>query len=839
MVGTTGRKSTLYYPHMFGQKRSEVEAQKKYDPKKDPKSIFFETKFDRFSNKYYTFLKVLFLAWNTAYLDHEDITTALERIPQKIEAAMSSGEARKAAEEAKAIYQEKMDKGEPLPVDLISFYLEQEHLTAGVSDETITKARAHFDALMEAAKRQQAMGWSREQTIGWVLKQQGEYDDSQALLSDLLTTGRGQCQARMRFITAAMQVLYPEDVAAGKLKIESFRDHIDENGVLQHGHVRAVFDEGDHVDVLEGDVIHRDDDVEKHRNIGEYEATAMAVKSLAVSQGIDTFAKEESSKEKKIARQQRQNMKHLQDQSPSSVIENLSKGLHDTLANDAIGAYPTGTELYGDGRDHMNVDPHPVSGNNYALSHEDWPNGVHGEFRVFEKKVPMTIHNFQTAFSEQTFYMENGRAKIPIFLDRFSTFDSDAVIALLQERQRRINQVEHFPATYPLVVKSNQKIDPKAFLHAGAMDWELHGDVLPEIGSILTKSVTVQDAEKIPAGLDKISWSENRGSLHVSFDGRQIAAVNGLELRQAIEGGLRNITLDGGPSQYAQPIVGLSLAGMDLHALTLKNIQPSAEESWNGLHVASLEWSSKESFPTGALTGVVAENMRVVFSRHVSNPITELNTGEGWQGNELKRKKAMAMAIKPYSFDGSVFRDQELDVVQSDWRENFQAKNITILTEDHDGAVWISAGAFRGMNVDSLTIGNGVTLGESALENAEIGTLMINGRQTDPLTKSIDAKALSKFGGVERVIVIQQDEHVPLDGDSSRFKGIKGENQIDIMIGVNNEHLAEFRKKSGVGCPIYVIMYQKWLQLKREYPHGNEIPKEVLVMNAFMIDYGN
>lgn len=414
---------------------------------------------------YYRFLTVFFIASQAAYPIHEDLLAAAGQIPERVRAALDDGEAEEQARALMQQYEKEMESGEPVPVDLLTFYLTQEEVAGGETHERVEAARAKFEFRMRYAQEMQTKGKNRDEVLGYVLKQQGEYDDTKSRLVSLLVDGAGDCEARQRYISSAFQVLYPEDVQAGKLKTEVFRPWVDKMGVMHDGHVRAVVEEGSRVAVLEGDAV-KWDKKEVHEQIGMHEATQLAVKSFAVAEGVSTFEKENTGLQKKLAKAVAKDSDNLE---AGDALDYAKKLVHTGLTDNSVSAYPVSLATYGHEGDNgaRDVDRRQVAGS-WAPSHYEWDKAIVLELR--EPKPILTAENIQSAFITPK---PGPMAEKPyIDLGRFSKLTEEGVRAVIVERDRRIaviqsdlgRQGKQDPSSvFPMRVTNNNELSPELF----------------------------------------------------------------------------------------------------------------------------------------------------------------------------------------------------------------------------------------------------------------------------------------------------------------------------------------------------------------------------------------
>jgi hypothetical protein len=807
---------------------SERQGGGEYQPRQDKESILHENRLERFSKRYHRFLKVLFVAWNVAYLDHEDLLLAAERMPQIISAKMSEDEAKKTAEGLLEKYQEKMDKGESLPVDLATLYLEQERQLGGVSEADTAKARAHFDALVEAAKRQQAGGWSEPETLGWILKQQGDYNDGYNQLTDLLNSGVGECEARAKFIAAMVQAVFPEYVKNSQMKVEIFRGKVNESGVIQPGHVRVIIDltaEGKGVIVLEGDAPHHEmnpTDIAKHQEIGGREVTAMAVKSFAVKTGLTTWGVEDEPNKKLIKKATREDLKKVAEL--KDPIGQVSSLLHSALVDNSTSSYPEGIATYGDGRETMNIDPHPI-GKSYALSRENFGNTI--ELRLVHNKPKLTLDNLDQAYTSGI-----------IDLERFDTFDEQALDVLLTQRQEQMRVstlanlatngstpqmkrvTERINARYqPIAINSKQGIHRSIFREHGPIAWVLHGDQLPSIFDIPTSSMQIKGITEIPAEIAGIAWTKD------SYLDLQLAIVDldnndiegGMALTRALQKGLTHISIEGG-GIGDQFINGVDFRWMNkMQSLNLKNVSTG---SLAGLEVDQLSWSRNMGFQAGALANARAHDTVLRFN------------GNGADKPSKNPKDAL-------EFDGGIFSSNGEGTGQQ--MGDYFITDTLALQVAKNQRVTIEAAAFSNMHFDVLSLSSDILLREDALVGARIDTLVINIGQTAPADmikpelRAINTKPLEN---IRRVVIIRKSNTLLDKGDQALLKStppLTNEELTAFRKDLDAEQLGLFNARLNAKAPIFVVVDQVYQSLIEKYGSQQAIPDTALLASANII----
>ena len=108
--------------------------------------------------------------------------------------------------------------------------------------------------------------------------------------------------------------------------------------------------------------------------------------------------------------------------------------------------------------------------------------------------------------------------------------------------------------------------------------------------------------------------------------------------------------------------------------------------------------------------------------------------------------------------------------------------------------------------------------------------------KNNPLSQIIPLSVTDR-SSVKRIIVVK-DINYPLDGDTSHFLGSKQYEKADIMLAVDNAQLAEFRKRSGLTCPIFVITNKRFSSTMDLYASEYDIEELNLRKMSYMIDEG-
>ncbi len=139
--------------------------------------------------------------------------------------------------------------------DLTQMYFGSESLIEGVSEEEQKEATEIYQGIIDKANELKNSGASSDEVLGYILKQQGVYDEDQPLLSDLMRDHRGNCEARLKYITSAVEDLYPDTVNNGELGVQLFAPNVDAHGDIREPHVRAILTQNGNRFVLEGDAM--------------------------------------------------------------------------------------------------------------------------------------------------------------------------------------------------------------------------------------------------------------------------------------------------------------------------------------------------------------------------------------------------------------------------------------------------------------------------------------------------------------------------------------------------------------------------------------------------------
>ncbi len=445
-------------------------------------------KSERNAHRFSRFLKVWFVAHMAAYPVREELYVVGGNVPRMVEKALSDRDPEAQAKQMLEQYRSEIESGEPIPVDLLTFYLEQEKESAGVSGEEISVAKGKFEEIIAKAKEIKEKGSSRSEVLGYVLKQQGDYDDSSSLMTDLLVRGKGECEARQRYISAAVQRLYPEDVSAGKMKSETFRPWVDKQGLFHPGHVRVVIDQGERVEVLEGDAV-KSDPAKEHVKITKIETTRLAVTGYAAKEGL--YDLDEGSRVKPIS---------VTDQVSRAVkgshkLESAQEALHNALTDNTVAAYPTAATTYGrEGVGTRDVDPHPV-GDSWAPSRYDWDHAI--EFTLVKPYPLLTMENFDRVYNPQSGYFEFEKYDIP------DPLVMKKIVQMRNEKQRRSGL-----KAGTIMIRSDQKLPIESFGNTPVEFSIRNGSYIPkELESISVSKLSLYDVDTIPKNIASVHWT--------------------------------------------------------------------------------------------------------------------------------------------------------------------------------------------------------------------------------------------------------------------------------------------------------------------------------------------
>ncbi len=393
--------------------------------------LFPDVFYERWATKNFpAFLKAYFVASILAYPVHEEIMERAGNIPRDIRTAIDDNDPEEAAAAVMQAYQKELASGEPIPIDLFTFYLEQEQAAEGISDAERRAAEERFGKIIGYAKDLQEKNDSRDEVLGYVLKQQGLYDPKTSLLSDLLTENRGDCEARERYISAAVQKLYPDDVAGGHMKTEVFGSYTDDAGNQQDGHVRVIIDRGQGVvEVLEGDAVQTEPAAE-HASIPATETTQLAVKGFAAKEGIYTFENPPA--------------KSAEPQATPNVWSALEKGVEHLLTDNSVTEYPASTAHYPSQNFGLeNIDPKPVRNR--------WDGS-----RLFHEAIEVTLKHELPDLTMDNW--EDALTRDGIDLTPFNHIGTQAFTEAMTKKERRENRLRMINARADQVIPHNIKL---------------------------------------------------------------------------------------------------------------------------------------------------------------------------------------------------------------------------------------------------------------------------------------------------------------------------------------------------------------------------------------------
>jgi hypothetical protein len=464
--------------------------------KQEPwKNFFPEDRLERFSRKYYyPFLAALGAGWMAAYPWRDEIVekaaevvASAQELPRLARAAIRDGASEQQVKNFLEKFQAELDTGAPLSLDLFDFYLEQEVQAGGITHEEAERARGEFEQITTFAQGLQAEEKSRNEVLGYVLKQQGAYESGSSFVADLLNEDDGNCEARIKYISAAAQRLYPEDVADGKLKIEVFGSYVNENGERVAGHVRAVLNEDRRVGVLEGGSV-KWESADGHVNIPTYEATQMAVKAFAAEEGLYDFKKD------KIITQEQQETRALhldpEEQEQTSGV---------SFTTDSVMRFPPSTARYAEGRGTRNVDPTKV-GDSWARSKDDWSHAVELELR--SQLTPETVN--------LTFRRSRRGRRVHVALEPYGDIDLATMRALLDLRDRTF-VLGDVPYPQPsLYVRGDQRLPKEAFTDESPAELIVTSPLQVEkFEEIPMKKLKLENVSVIPPGLETLAWTKD------------------------------------------------------------------------------------------------------------------------------------------------------------------------------------------------------------------------------------------------------------------------------------------------------------------------------------------
>lgn len=561
--------------------------------------------------KFPDFLKAYFVAHWLAYPVHEELLARMSDIPRDIRTALYDRDPEEVAEATMQEFKEELEKGEPLPIDLLTFYLQQEQDAGGVSEEDRKAAKKRFDEIIGYAQEMQGKGAKRDEVLGFVLKQQGHYNDRSSLLTDLLIRGEGECEARQRYISAAVQKLYPEDVAAGHMKTQVYGGYVDESGRPQNGHVRVIIDEGKgQIDVLEGDAVQHQP-ASMHKDIPAHETTQLAVKSFAAHEGVYDFGKD------KII--EKDELKRLD---VSEAMEFLASN---ALKNNSVADYPASEAEYPAGRVvNVDIDPKPVR-NRWNAS------------RMFESAIELELRperpDLTLDFVKQhpEFYTDGGTIR----LDKYKALDPEALKVIINHRDRgyfkvRLDQelpVELFQgkdASFEADLETEKSDGTRATLQGieaeglrlngqprGSLAWLSTIEWVP--GSTLSYMVSHSQpqglGDDIDATLNREQWLAmlRSGASVVSIGGRIAVDTHGGELEPPPK-----LLFDVGDAVGDHGAI--RLAELSIHSLEIDSWQ-RYDAPLDGVAVSEIKYTTSTDDHLDFLIGAQAEHVTVYWER--------------------------------------------------------------------------------------------------------------------------------------------------------------------------------------------------------------------------------
>ncbi len=505
---------------------------------------------ERNVGRYFGFLRVMALASALAYPAREEIAIAASNVPRAVEKALDGRDSKMEALGTLRRYAKEIDSGEPIPVDLATLYFEQERIAAGVSETDMRRAMARFEEIMKTAAAMRDGGTSRAEVLGYVLKQQGKYDDSSSLLTDLLLRGKGECEARQRFVSAAFQRLYPEDVQAGNMRTETFRSHVDEHGAFHPGHVRVVVDDeaSGRVAVLEGDAV-RYESPEEHAKITAVETTRLAVTGYAAKEGV--YDMDPGSKE-------------AVEPGPS-----LLDAVRLSVTDNGVSGYPAGATIYSShGTGTRDVDPGRVAGS-WAPSHYDWDKAI--ELTLTEKRTLLTTKNVLEVYNGPEGYFE---------LDIFDVKDEAAMESLVRLREKMLESTTS-QSELAFVVRNDQEL-PIAWFKKTASFIVRDGSRIPDALSVIPVSrLELQNVQTVPWDLFMVNFVTDArleiefGELPDDLEGKIVDPTDALrQIKDKLSVG--TINLSAAPTRsnetYYPMLTEGAFDGLKTKYLTISNV---------------------------------------------------------------------------------------------------------------------------------------------------------------------------------------------------------------------------------------------------------------------------
>jgi hypothetical protein len=592
-----------------------------------------ETRHDRFERRYFSpLLWATFLAVNAAYPVREDLSALSERLPREARSLMRSGEAEDQAERWLLAHREAIERGDPLPIDLFEFYLTQERLAGGVTPEEEAKARQRFEEIIGFAKRLQAEGKSRDEVLGYILKQQGAYDPRSSFMIDLLAEGKGECEARMRYVSASVQELYPDLVAEGKMKTEVFRPWVDESGKLHVGHVRVVIDEGRRVAVLEGDAV-RWGPSTAHEGITATETTSQAVKGYAAKQGLYSFEDNAFVEKPQLIEETKQLL------TKGLTSENLEKAVGVVLNDQGVSAYPMSIATYEGGNANSDVDERPVMGS-WAVSREDWTAPIeltlkYGELKPEDaaavvKKVKGVVVDIRRY--EQSVSAETMRA----IRDEIKKADPEATSVGLRVRGDETLPLSELSG-YALDLVATSAFAPERFAGAPLSGLRLEG------------------VREVPSGLGALEWGEDPAlSIEAAADAPILAADDLREIKDVI---FSTVSFTAQPGSDIHLVSGYD-AVPKAKSIFLEGVLPSMETRLEAEQVYVS--SGTYDWPVGALAGVKAGKLKIVLSGGRTKQTKVQNT---WFRSGEMKTQVRWLDIRAFDYADFAFAGMKMETL--------------------------------------------------------------------------------------------------------------------------------------------------------------------------------
>ena len=298
-------------------------------------------------------------ALHGAVFFHEDLEEGVEtaghvaenvvrNIRKEAGQAFASKETKKMEKETLDNVKNAFEKKEELRVDLSTFYLSTEGLKEGLSAGDTKAAEARYAEIIGNAKALRDEGRSETEVLGFILKQQGKYKSHDELMTDLLVRGEGNCEARMKYITSAVEDVYPEEAKAGNILVQDFGSYTDESGKFREGHVRAVLDAGESFQILEGSAVKTT--LKSEESAPAFEAHWLAVTSYLAGQAEISY----------------------KDMGLDTDGEAAPLGY---MGSDSFLTYPASSAHYGSGNDGLkDIAPKPIKGS-WGKAAEEKPKG--------------------------------------------------------------------------------------------------------------------------------------------------------------------------------------------------------------------------------------------------------------------------------------------------------------------------------------------------------------------------------------------------------------------------------------------------------------------------------